>query len=191
MVRYDIQQLQNQFAGSFEQICHRLATLNKAGSKGVPFHFIRVDIAGNISKRFDGSGIRIPRYGGVCPRWNVHHAFLTPEAVNVQMLKMVDGGTFLSLARATVKSGTSYNTPRSHYAVAIGCEITSASELIYADGLNLNDVSLVVPAGISCRICVRSNCGQRAFQSILHSSTATSGLKLQKMLTGPRHPPLF
>ena len=191
MVRYDIQQLQNQFAGSFEQICHRLATLNKVGSEGVPFHFIRVDIAGNISKRFDGSGIRIPLYGGVCPRWNVHHAFLTPEAMNVQMLKMVDGGTFLSLARAMVKSGTGYNTPRSHYAVAIGCEITSASKLIYADGLNLNDVSLVVPAGTSCRICERGNCGQRAFQSILHSSTATPGLKLQEMRTGPRHPPLF
>jgi len=169
-LRYDIEQLQNQFAGSFEQICHRLATLNKAGSEGVAFHFIRVDIAGNISKRFDGSGVRIPRYGGVCPRWNVHHAFLTPEAMNVQVIRMTDGGIFLCIARALVKPGTGFNAPRSHYAVAIGCEISSASELVYADGLDLNEASLVVPAGTSCRICERDNCGQRAFQSILHSS---------------------
>jgi predicted transcriptional regulator/transcriptional regulator with XRE-family HTH domain len=187
-VRYDIEQLQNQFAASFEQICHRLATLNKVGLEGVPFHFIRVDIAGNISKRFDGSGIRIPLHGGVCPRWNVHHAFLTPESMNVQTLRMVDGSTFLSLARATVKSGSGYNTPKSHYAVAVGCEIASASELIYADGLNLNDTSLVVPAGTSCRICERDNCGQRAFQSMLHSSMAIPRLKPQKK---PMHPPLF
>lgn len=169
-VRYDIEQLQNQFAGSFEQICHRLATLNKTGAEGVPFHFIRVDIAGNISKRFDGSGIRIPRYGGVCPRWNVHHAFLTPESMNVQMLRMPDGGKFLCLARATVKPGTGFNAPRSHYSVAIGCDVSNAAELVYADGIDLNDASLVVPAGTSCRICERDNCGQRAFQSILHST---------------------
>jgi hypothetical protein len=173
-VRYDIEQLQNQFAGSFEQICHRLATLNKAGSEGVAFHFIRVDIAGNISKRFDGSGIRIPRYGGVCPRWNVHHAFLRPESMNVQTMRMTDGGTFLSLARAIVKPGTAFNAPRSHYAIAIGCEISSASELVYADGMDLNDASMVVSAGTSCRICERDNCGQRAFQSILHSSAEAS-----------------
>ena len=169
-LRYDIEQLQNQFAGSFEQVCHRLATLNKAGSEGVAFHFIRVDIAGNISKRYDGSGVRIPRYGGVCPRWNVHHAFLTPEAMNVQVIRMTDGGVFLSIARALVKPGTGFNAPRSHYAVAIGCEVSNAGELVYADGLDLNEASLVVPAGTSCRICERDNCGQRAFQSILHSS---------------------
>ena len=169
-LRYDIEQLQNQFAGSFEQVCHRLATLNKAGSEGVAFHFIRVDIAGNISKRYDGSGVRIPRYGGVCPRWNVHHAFLTPEAMNVQVIRMTDGGVFLSIARALVKPGTGFNAPRSHYAVAIGCEVSNATELVYADGLDMNEASLVVPAGTSCRICERDNCGQRAFQSILHSS---------------------
>ena len=142
--RYDIEQLQNQFAGSFEQIYHRLVTLNKARSEGVAFHFIRVDIAGQISKRFDGSGVRIPRYGGVCPRWNEHHTFLTPEAMNVQVIRMTDGGIFISIARALVKPNTGFNAPRSHFAVAIGCEISNASDLVYADGLNLNEASLVV-----------------------------------------------
>ena len=144
--RYDIEQLQNQFAGSFEQICHRLATLNKARSERVAFHFIRVDIAGNISKRFDGSSVRIPRYAGVCPRWNVHHAFSTPEAdsMNVLVIRMTDGGIFISIARALVKPNTGFNAPRSHFAVAIGCEISNASDLVYADGLNLNEASLVV-----------------------------------------------
>ncbi len=169
-VRYDLEQLQNWFASSFEQVCHRLATLNKPGAEAIPFHFVRVDIAGNISKRYDGSGIKIPRYGGVCPRWNVHHAFLTPESTNVQFLKMTDGATFLSIARATVKPGLGHNLPRSHYAVAIGCDVSHAGEMVYVEGLDINEPSLIVPAGTSCRICERLECGQRAFQSILHSS---------------------
>ena len=169
-VRYDLEQLQNRFASSFEQVCHRLATLNKAGAEAIPFHFLRVDIAGNISKRYDGSGIKIPRYGGVCPRWNVHHAFLKPESTNVQLLRMTDGATFLSISRALVKPGLGHNLPRSHYAVAIGCDASHASQMVYAEGLDINEPSLIVPAGTSCRTCERLDCGQRAFQSILHSS---------------------
>lgn len=173
-VRYDMEQLQNRFAASFEQVCHRLATLNKQGAEAIPFHFVRVDIAGNISKRYDGSGIKLPRYGGVCPRWNVHHAFLTPESTNVQLLKMTDGATFLCIARALVKPGLGHNMPRSHYAVAIGCDVAHAGEMVYAEGLDINEPGLIVPAGTSCRICERTNCGQRAFNSILHSSRPNS-----------------
>ncbi len=169
-VRYDLEQLQNRFAISFEQVCHRLATLNKAGAEAIPFHFIRVDIAGNISKRYDGSGIKIPRYGGVCPRWNIHHAFLTPELTNVQLLRMTDGATFFSIARALVKPGLRHNQPRSHYAVAIGCNVSHTAKMVYSEGLDIDEPSLIVSAGTSCRICERLDCGQRAFQSILHSS---------------------
>ena len=73
--RYDIDILRNRFGVSFEQVCHRLTTLRRPGAEGVPFHFIRVDIAGNISKRFSASGIHIARFGAACPRWNVYAAF--------------------------------------------------------------------------------------------------------------------
>ena len=63
-VRYDIELLGHRFRTSFEQVCHRLTTLQRPGSEGVPFHLVRVDIAGNISKRFSASGIPFARFSG-------------------------------------------------------------------------------------------------------------------------------
>ena len=79
--RYDIVVLSNRFRTSFEQICHRLTTLRRPGAEGVPFHFVRIDVAGNISKRFSASGFRFARFSGACPRWNVFAAFLTPGMI--------------------------------------------------------------------------------------------------------------
>ena len=84
-LRYDIELLGHRFRTSFEQVCHRVTTLRKPGALGVPFHFIRVDIAGNISKRFSGSGIRFARFAGACPRWNVFAAFLTPGMIKTPL----------------------------------------------------------------------------------------------------------
>jgi len=76
--RYDLELLQNTFATSFEQVAHRVACLQDPNMKGIPFHMLRADVAGNISKRISLSGIEIPRYGGACPRWNIYSAFTTP-----------------------------------------------------------------------------------------------------------------
>ena len=98
-VRYDIELLERRFGASFEQVCHRLTTLRRPGQEGVPFHFIRVDIAGNISKRFSASGIRFARFSGLCPRWNVHTAFMTPGIIRTQVSRMPDGTTYFCVAR--------------------------------------------------------------------------------------------
>src|SRR5690606_10967824 len=50
--RYDAEVLGNLFGVSFEQVAHRLVTLRRPGSEGVPFGFLRVDRAGRLSKRF-------------------------------------------------------------------------------------------------------------------------------------------
>jgi predicted transcriptional regulator len=168
-LRYDVERLQQRFAVSFEQVCHRLTTLQKPGAKGVPFHFLRVDIAGNISKRFSASGLRIPRYGGACPRWAVHAAFLTPARICRQVSIMPDGVTYLDIARTVVKGGYGYGKPKSCFAVGIGCATVHAADLVYSDGLNLNDTSAVVPVGVTCRLCERDDCQQRAFAPILPS----------------------
>jgi predicted transcriptional regulator len=110
--RYDIERLGRRYGASFEQVCHRLSTLQKPGAAGVPFHLVRVDIAGNISLRFSASGIRIPRYGGLCPRWNVHGAFLTPGAIKRQFSEMPDGARFFSIAKAIDKSAGRFHEPR-------------------------------------------------------------------------------
>src|SRR5205085_6504817 len=76
--RYDLDRLCSQFGASVEQVAHRLTTLNRANARGIPFFMLRVDAAGNISKRFAGEAFPFSRYGGTCPRWNLHSAFQTP-----------------------------------------------------------------------------------------------------------------
>ena len=89
--RYDLELIQHTFATSFEQVAHRVTCLQNPKMKGIPFHMLRADIAGNISKRLSLSGIQIPRYGGACPRWNIHSAFITPGKIHAALSKMTDG----------------------------------------------------------------------------------------------------
>ncbi len=160
--RYDIELLQHRFTASFEQICHRLTTLRRPDTSGIPFHLIRVDIAGNISKRFSASGMRIPRYGSACPRWVMHSAFLTPGIICTQVAQMPDNSRYFSMARTVIKPSFGFNHPKGHYVVSIGCEISDANQLVYADGLKLDATNTATSVGVACRLCNRPNCPQRA-----------------------------
>ena len=161
--RYDIDMLSNRFETSFEQVCHRLTTLQKPSNKGIPFHFMRVDIAGNVSKRFSLSGLKIPRYSVACPRWNVYSAFLNPGKIKVQLSKMLDGKTFVCLARTVSKRIGDYRSPETFFSIGLGFDISHSKDCIYADNL---DEKYSVPTGLSCRTCERENCRQRAFPPI-------------------------
>jgi predicted transcriptional regulator len=167
-LRYDIELLEERFEVSFEQVCHRLTNLNAPTSKGVPFHLVRVDMAGNISKRFNGSGIHLARYGGACPRWNVHEAFTTPGLIRTQVSRQTDGHTYFCIARSLRKGGGGYHVPPSRFAVGLGCEIAHARDLVYADGVDLDNPRTIVPIGPGCRLCERLDCRQRAFPPIRH-----------------------
>ncbi|WP_169570251.1 short-chain fatty acyl-CoA regulator family protein [Sneathiella limimaris] len=173
-LRYDIELLQQQFGASYEQICHRLTTLQKPEKSGVPFHLIRTDIAGNISKRFSASGLRIPRYGSACPRWVVHSSILTPGTLCTQISEMPDGNQYFSIARTVTKPSLGFKYPKRHYAISIGCEISHANRLIYADGMNIEAPKTVMPVGITCRLCDRKNCAHRAAPPPQQSSRPTS-----------------
>ena len=94
-LKYDLELLQNTFATSFEQVAHRVTCLQDPKLPGIPFHFLRVDMAGNISKRFSLSGIDIPRYGGACPRWNVYSAFTRPGVIQAAVSKMNNGEKYV------------------------------------------------------------------------------------------------
>ena len=167
--RYDVELLQHRFGVSFEQACHRLTTLQRPRKRGVPFHLLRADIAGNISKRFSLSGIHIPRHGGACPRWNVYTAFLQPGTINVQISQMPDGKTFFCIARTVHKANGGYGQPRSYLSIGLGREMSDAAALVYADGINLERPERIVPIGVSCRTCPRMDCGQRAFPPVAHA----------------------
>lgn len=162
-VRYDVELLGHRFRTSFEQVCHRLTTLQRPGAAGVPFHMLRVDIAGNVSKRFTASGIRFARFGGSCPRWNVHAAFLAPGFVRTQVSRMPDGTRYFCIARTVRKEGGGFRVAQSRLAIGLGCEVAHARELVYADGYDLADEAADVPIGTTCRLCERNDCRQRAF----------------------------
>jgi predicted transcriptional regulator/transcriptional regulator with XRE-family HTH domain len=160
--RYDIERLGRRFGASFEQVCHRMTTLQRPGALGIPLHLVRTDIAGNISKRFSLSGIHIPRHSGACPRWNVYSAFLSPERINVQLSQMPDGERYFCIARAFSKGDHRHNAPRRHFSIGLGCSILFAKDMIYSDGIDLANPAGFVPIGMGCRICPRMECGQRA-----------------------------
>ena len=164
--RYDIDLLAHHFNTSFEQVCHRLMTLQRPGARGIPFHMLRTDIAGNISKRFSLSGIHIPRHGGACPRWNVYTAFMQPDTINVQVSRMTDGRTYFCIARAVKKSIGGYDSPPSYLSIGLGCDVQYADGMVYSDGIDLSKAEQAVPVGVSCRTCERMDCRQRAFPPI-------------------------
>jgi predicted transcriptional regulator/transcriptional regulator with XRE-family HTH domain len=165
--RYDLDLLQHRFRVNFEQACHRLTTLRRPGAEGVPCYMVRIDLAGNISKKFSAvPGVRFPRFGGLCPLWNVHAAFLEPNQIRVQISRLPDSTTFFSMARTIRKHRGGYHAPDILYAIEMGCEIESARRLVYAEGMDLSNPAGVVPVGITCRMCERMDCRARAFPSM-------------------------
>jgi predicted transcriptional regulator/transcriptional regulator with XRE-family HTH domain len=185
-VRYDVELLGHRFRTSYEQVCHRLTTLQRPGSRGVPFHMTRVDIAGNVSKKFSASGIRFARFGGSCPRWNVHAAFLAPGFIRTQISRMPDGTRYFCIARTVRKEGGGFRVPQSRLAVGLGCEIEHARELVYADGYDLENAAADVPIGTTCRLCERTDCRQRAFPPLQHPLAVDENVRgLSFYVTGP------
>jgi XRE family transcriptional regulator, fatty acid utilization regulator len=161
--RHDIDQVRQSFGVSFEQACHRLSTLQRPKARGVPFFFCRVDMAGNITKRHSATRLQFARFGGACPLWIVHEAVAIPDRILVQLAETPDGVRYVSMAKGLVKPSGSYARPPRRYAVALGCEVDHAREFIYADGLDLTAPAAATKIGISCRLCPRPDCDQRAF----------------------------
>ncbi|MDF1775179.1 MAG: short-chain fatty acyl-CoA regulator family protein [Rhizobiaceae bacterium] len=161
-LRHDLELLADRFGASIEQVSHRLSTLQRPGMKGIPFFFARVDQAGNITKRHSATKLQFARFGSTCPLWNVHKAFETPDRILRQLAETPDGARYLCLATAIAKPSGGYRDPVQRYALAIGCEIRHASALVYADDLDIKSKAAFEPIGISCRICERSDCHQRA-----------------------------
>lgn len=169
--RYELNTLQHRFGLSFEQVCHRLTSMQRPGKEGLPFHLIRVDIAGNISKRFSLSGIHIARFGAACPRWNVYDAFATPGMMRIQVSKMPDNSAFFCVARTLHPAGRAVmrgGLPQraGTLAIGLGTALSGARDICYADGLNLDDPQIITPIGVSCRTCPRQDCSDRAMPAL-------------------------
>ena len=164
---YDIEWLAHQFGVGFEAVCHRLSTMQRPGHAGLPVFFVRVDRAGNVSKRQSATAFHFSRVGGTCPLWIVYEAFSHPARVLRQVARMPDGSTYLWIARQVTAGPAGFNAPGKSFAVALGCDITQAHRMVYSKGLELLDPSVATPIGTGCKVCERSDCPQRAFPSII------------------------
>lgn len=167
--RYDIDRLTDHYGLGHETVCHRLSTLQRPRLRGVPFSFVRVDRAGNMSKRQSATGFHFSRPGGTCPLWNVYEAFAAPGRIHVQIAEMPDGQRYLWAARAVSRHRGGWGEPGRTYAIGLGCEIRHAHRLVHSDGLDLANASAATPIGMGCRVCERLDCPQRAAPPLGHT----------------------
>jgi XRE family transcriptional regulator, fatty acid utilization regulator len=161
---YDIEKLAARFAVSYEQICHRLTTLQRPGNAGVPFFFLRVDKGGNVAKRFNATPIQLARFGGACPRLDVHYSLRIPGRILTQVVKMPDNSKYLTINRTVDRPSSRFSNEDKRLAVALGCPIEYAEKLIYGQQIDLGPKGPVTEIGVNCRLCPRHNCDQRAHQ---------------------------
>lgn len=164
--RYDIERLCDHFGVGFETVCHRLSTLQRPKLRGVPFSFVRVDRAGNMSKRQSAAGFHFSRVGGSCPLWNIYEAFASPGKILSQVATMPDGKSYFWVARTVSRNIGGYGSPGKTFTVGLGCELRHARRLVYSAGLDLDDASAATPIGMGCKVCERAACPQRAFPTI-------------------------
>ena len=162
-LRYDIDRLTQRFQTSVEQVAYRLTTLQRPGAKGVPLFFVRMDCAGNVSRRYSAAGFHFARFGGLCPRWGIHRTFRTPGETRVEVVQMPDGATYFTVARLVERPGAGHAMPSQQFVVALGCEMVHAGQLVYSDRVALNTNNLATPIGVNCRLCDRIDCNRRAY----------------------------
>lgn len=162
-LRYDLELLGDRFGVGIETLGHRLSTMHHAPGRGIPFFFVRVDRAGNVSKRQSTGDFHFSRHGGTCPLWNVYEAFSQPGRILTQLSRMPDGRTYLWIARTVEHRRGGYGSPNRTFAVALGCDARYAERLVYAKGVNLVDPDAATLIGAGCKVCDRADCAQRAF----------------------------
>lgn len=166
--KYDFAHLAARFGVSFEQACHRATTLQRSGARGVPFFFMRIDKAGNVTKRFNATDFHLAEYGGACPRLDIHTSFRTPGRINTQFVEMPDSSRFFVFSRTVDRPVVTRHAQDLRLAIAIGCSVEHVGLIGYADGLAITDEN-ITPIGINCRVCPRKNCEQRAHDAVVLS----------------------
>ena len=159
-MRYSIDLLCGEYGANVEQVAHRLTTLNRPNARGVPFFMLRVDPAGNISKRYAGEKFPFSRFGGTCPRWNLHAAFQAAGQVVTQLIETPDGHRYFTVAR-TIERPIKAELSTGLLAIGLGCDIAHAHKLHCAEGIDLQNAP-VTPVGPACSICPRMDCAYRA-----------------------------
>ena len=173
--RYDVERLSAFYSISYETICHRLSTLQRPSMRGVPFSFVRVDRAGNMSKRQSATGFHFSSTGGTCPLWNVYETFANPGKILVQIAQMPDGRNYMWVARTVERRASRYGQPGKTFAIGLGCELRHAHRLVYSEGLDLSgdDATRSAPAAGSANATTARN-GRSPRSAVRWISTSTA-----------------
>jgi XRE family transcriptional regulator, fatty acid utilization regulator len=159
---YDIELLQRRFGAGFEQIAHRLTTLQRVGARGLPFFMIRIDRAGQSSKRYAGaSASPLVEADGRCPLWDLHRAFDRRGDLVRQLVELEGGGRWFTMARTVHPQGIRIGATRAVFAIGLGLDATLARPLAAARGIDLGGPE-ATPIGPGCRACLRTDCPQRS-----------------------------
>ena len=156
--RYDLDLLCARFGASYEQVAHRITTLSRQGARGVPFFMLKLDVAGNVSKRFAAEALPLARFGGGCPRWRVHRALRRPDDTVADFVETPDGRAYVTFGHAVSRLGTKEPT-----LIVLGCEAKHARRVAYADLAVQTSPTLVGPA---CHVCERVDCPDRSLPPI-------------------------
>lgn len=153
--------LQQRFGAGFEQVAHRLTTLQRVGVRGLPFFMLRIDRAGQVSKRHAGaSGSPLVASATRCPLWNIHGAFARPGELLHDLLELDDGSRWVTLSQSVERPTFGTQHP-ARFAIAIGLEERYAVSLAIR-GWRGERGGQVVPAGLGCIACTRADCVQRS-----------------------------
>ena len=160
---YDFLVLQRRFGVSFEQLAHRLTTMQRVGQRGLPFFMARLDRAGQFSKRFSGaSGATLLESEATCPLWVAHMAFERRGDLCVQpvMVEGADSGPahWLTFARTVDAIGAGDDA---RFVIVLGVEARFGSQMAAAKGVSL-DPKAAEPIGLGCARCYREGCRQRS-----------------------------
>lgn len=167
--KYDFDHLAARFGVSFEQACHRTTTLQRPGAKGVPLFFLRIDKAGNVTKRFNATDFHLAEYGGACPRLEVHTSFRTPGRIVPQFVELPDASQFFVFSRTVDRPTFTRHSQDVRLAIAMGCSLEHVGDIGYADDLSVA-AARMTKIGINCRVCPRMDCDQRAHQTVILAS---------------------
>ncbi len=154
--RHDLDLLAARFGVSYEQTAHRLTTLGRQGARGVPLFLLKLDPAGNVSKRFAGEAMPIARFGGGCPRWGIQRAFRLPGETIVAQVEAPDDTRYVTFMRALPRANG-----EGLVVIVLGCEAKHAARIGYADR-----VGAAIPIGPACHLCERPDCPERALPPV-------------------------
>jgi XRE family transcriptional regulator, fatty acid utilization regulator len=159
---YDIVLLQRRFGAGFEQVAHRLTTLQRVGQRGLPFFMLRIDRAGQSSKRYAGaSASPLVETERRCPLWQVHNVFARPGTLMPHLVELEDQSRWFTLSRTVNPQLAVSGGVQAEFAICLGLDAKLAAPLAAARDIDLT-TGAATPIGLGCPACTRPDCPQRS-----------------------------